>query len=64
MAPIMKDIETGYVTGTADKNYNIIWTECGTAEAFYRMLGEKVPKIDSNVSITPQAMLLVPSWGR
>jgi FdhD protein len=38
------------------KNYNIIWTECGTSEAFYRMLGEKVPKIDSTLSITPQAM--------
>jgi len=38
------------------KNYNIIWTECGTSEAFYRMLGEKVPKIESDVSITPQAM--------
>ncbi|HEX9710260.1 MAG TPA: formate dehydrogenase accessory sulfurtransferase FdhD [Candidatus Thermoplasmatota archaeon] len=38
------------------KNYNIIWTECGTAEAFYRMLGEKVPKIISDVSISPDAM--------
>lgn len=38
------------------RNYNIIWTECGTAEAFYRMLGEKVPKIESGVSITPAAM--------
>ena len=25
MAPITKDIETGDVTGTADKDYNIIW---------------------------------------
>jgi len=38
------------------KNYNIIWTECGTAEAFYRMLGEKVPKIKSDISIAPAAM--------
>jgi FdhD protein len=38
------------------KNYNIIWTECGTAEAFYRMLGEKVPQIKSDVTITPAAM--------
>lgn len=38
------------------KNYNIIWTECGTADAFYRMLGEKVPKIESDVTITPAAM--------
>jgi FdhD protein len=38
------------------KNYNIIWTECGTAEAFYRMLGEKVPKIESDLTISPAAM--------
>ena|SRR5689334_16189613 len=38
------------------KNYNIIWTECGTAEAFYRMLGERVPKIESDLAISPQAM--------
>jgi len=38
------------------KNYNIIWTECGTADAFYRMLGEKVPKIESDVTISPSAM--------
>lgn len=38
------------------KNYNIIWTECGTADAFYRMLGEKIPSIKSNVKITPAAM--------
>lgn len=38
------------------KNYNIIWTECGTADAFYRMLGEKIPKIRSSLSITPAAM--------
>ncbi len=38
------------------RNYNIIWTECGTAEAFYRMLGEKVPKINSEMDITPDAM--------
>jgi len=25
MAPITKDTETGDVTGTADKDYNIIW---------------------------------------
>ena len=25
MAPITKDSETGDVTGTADKDYNIIW---------------------------------------
>lgn len=25
MAPITKDAETGDVTGTADKDYNIIW---------------------------------------
>lgn len=38
------------------KNYNIIWTECGTADAFYRMLGEKIPKIKSKLSISPAAM--------
>jgi len=38
------------------KNYNIIWTECGTADAFYRMLGEKVPMIESGVKISPAAM--------
>ncbi|HKZ59312.1 MAG TPA: formate dehydrogenase accessory sulfurtransferase FdhD [Candidatus Thermoplasmatota archaeon] len=38
------------------KNYNIIWTECGTADAFYRMLGEKIPSIKSKVTITPVAM--------
>lgn len=38
------------------KNYNIIWTECGTADAFYRMLGEKVPSIKSKLTITPAAM--------
>ncbi len=38
------------------KNYNIIWTECGTADAFYRMLGERIPPITSKVSISPTAM--------
>ncbi len=38
------------------RNYNIIWTECGTAEAFYRMLGEKVPQIVSDVAISPETM--------
>jgi FdhD protein len=38
------------------RNYNIIWTECGTADAFYRMLGEKVPQIVSDVSISPETM--------
>jgi FdhD protein len=38
------------------KNYNIIWTECGTADAFYRMLGEKVPAIKSRLTISPAAM--------
>jgi FdhD protein len=38
------------------KNYNIIWTECGTADAFYRMLGERIPKIRSGLAITPAAM--------
>jgi FdhD protein len=38
------------------RNYNIIWTECGTAEAFYRMLGEQVEPIKSELRITPEAM--------
>ena len=38
------------------KNYNIIWTECGTADAFYRMLGEKIPRIKSALKISPAAM--------
>ncbi len=38
------------------KNYNIIWTECGTADAFYRMLGEKIPPTKSKLTITPAAM--------
>jgi len=45
------------------KNYNIIWTECGTAEAFYRMLGEKVPQIRSDVTITPAALSTITCWG-
>lgn len=38
------------------RNYNIIWTECGTAEAFYRMLGEQVEPIDSDLTLDPETM--------
>lgn len=38
------------------RNYNIIWTECGTAEAFYRMLGEQVEPIKSDAAIKPETM--------